>query len=152
MAKHKQKAAPDPPPVPQVGDKVRPGRSEMVYEISHVSKEGDEVNLHVPGTTLQRFRVPVSDLTFVERKTPARTSSPFTKPEPVFDEEEVLERIATIQRENLERSDGDIDILKTYLKRQHVPRAVIEALEGVTIEQHKSWKKALAQIEELLNQ
>jgi hypothetical protein len=82
MAKRKQAAAPEPSPVPQVGDKVRPGRSEMVYEISHVSKEGNEVNLHVPGTNLERFRVQVSDLTFVERKAPVRTSNPFTSPEP----------------------------------------------------------------------
>jgi hypothetical protein len=70
----------EPLPMPQIGDKVLPGRSEMVYEISHVSKDGDEVNLHVPGTTLERFRVPVSDLTFVERKAPARTDNPFTSP------------------------------------------------------------------------
>jgi hypothetical protein len=41
--------------------------------------------------------------------------------------------------ENLERSDGDIDILKTYLKTQRVPRAAIEVLEGLTVEQHVSW-------------
>jgi hypothetical protein len=92
MAKRRQAAAPEPSPVPQVGDKVRPGRSEMVYEISHVSKEDNEVNLHVPGTSLERFRVPVSDLTFVERKTPAKTSNPFTTPEPTLDIAEVLEK------------------------------------------------------------
>jgi hypothetical protein len=51
MAKPRKKAsAPEAPVAPQVGDKVRPGRSEMVYEISHVSHDGGEVNLHVPGT------------------------------------------------------------------------------------------------------
>jgi len=35
--------------MPQVGDKVRPGRSEMIYEISRVSQDGAEVNLHVRG-------------------------------------------------------------------------------------------------------
>jgi hypothetical protein len=60
MAKRKQAAAPEPPPVPHVGDKVIPQRSELLYEISYVSKEGDEVNLHAPGTNLERFRVPVS--------------------------------------------------------------------------------------------
>jgi hypothetical protein len=64
----------------------------------------------------------------------------------------VLGRIATVQRENLERSDGDIDILKTYLKTQHVPRTVIDALEGVTIDQHKSWKKAVTEITKLLEE
>jgi len=151
MAKSPKKAAaPEVPVVPQVGDKVKPGRSEMVYEISHVSKEGNEVNLHVPGTNLERFRVQVSDLTFVERKPPARTSNPFTNPESVIDAGEVLERIATVKEENLKRLDDDVDILKAYLKTQHAPQAAIEALEGLTVEQHVSWKKAGDRIKKLL--
>jgi hypothetical protein len=58
--------------MPQVGDKVKPGSSEMVYEISRVGGDGDEVDLHVPGTNLQRFRVRTDNITFVERKVPAR--------------------------------------------------------------------------------
>jgi hypothetical protein len=151
MAKTRKKAAAasDQPPVPQVGDKVTPPRSEMVYEISRVSPGGDEVDLHVPGMNLERFRVRTDTLTFVERKPPPKTSNPFTNPEPVFDSEEVLERIAIVQRENLERSDGDIDILKTYLKTQGAPKAAIEALEGLTVEQHVSWKKAVERIKKL---
>jgi uncharacterized protein YihD (DUF1040 family) len=151
MAKPRiQTAAPDPPPVPQVGDKVRPGRSEMVYEISHVSKEGDEVNLHVRGTNLQRFRVPVSDLTFVERKAPARTANPFTNPEPTLDIAEMLEKIATVQQENLQRLDDDIEILTKYLKAEDAPKAAISILEGMSTKQHDSWKTAVERIEELL--
>jgi hypothetical protein len=86
MAKSRKKpAAPEAPAVPQVGDKVMPARLEMVYEISHVSHAGAEVNLHVPGTNLERFRVRTGTLTFVERKPPARTSNPFTNPEPVLE-------------------------------------------------------------------
>ncbi len=140
------------PPMPRVGDKVTIPRSKSVLEINHVHYGGDEVDLQLPGTNLQWFRVRTDRLTFVERKPPARTSNPFTNPEPVFDAEEVLERIAAVQRENLERSDGDIDILKSYLKTQRVPRAAIEALEGLTVEQHVSWKKAVKEIEELLEE
>ena len=104
----------------------------------------------MPGTNLQRFRERVDNLTFVERKPPARTSNPFTDPEPVFDAGEILERIATVQEESLKRLDDDVDILKAYLKTQHVPRTAIEALEGLTVEQHVSWKKAVARIEKLL--
>ena len=114
----KKAAAPEPPPTPQVGDKVKPARSEMVYEISKVHYGGDEVDLHVPGTNLQRFRVRPDTLTFVERKPPAKTSNPFTNPEPVVDAGEVLERIATVKGENLKRLDNDLDILKAYLKTQ----------------------------------
>jgi hypothetical protein len=71
--------------MPRIGDKVYPPRSELVYEISKVHYGGDEVDLHVPGTNLERFRVRTDALTYVERKPPARTSNPFTNPEPVFD-------------------------------------------------------------------
>jgi hypothetical protein len=121
----------------------------MFYEISHVSKEGDEVNLHVPGTNLQRFRVPVSDLTFVERKPPARTSNPFTTPEPTLDTAEVLEKIATVQRENLQRLEDDIAILTKYLKAEGAPKAAISILEGMSNEQRESWKTAVGRVSSL---
>jgi hypothetical protein len=151
MAKPRKKtAAPEPPPMPQVGDKVYPPRSEMVYEISKVHYGGEEVDLHVTGTNLERFRVRTDTITYVERKPPGRTSNPFTNPEPVLDAAEVLERIATVKEENLKRSDDDIDILKSYLKTEHAPKAAIEALEGLTVEQHVSWKKAVERIKKLL--
>jgi uncharacterized small protein (DUF1192 family) len=65
---------------------------------------------------------------------------------------EVLERIATVKDENLKRLDDDIDILKAYLKTQHASKAAIEALEGLTVEQHVSWKKALDRIKKLLGE
>jgi hypothetical protein len=67
MAKVRKKApAPEAQPAPHVGDKVKPGNSEMVYEIYHVSLDGQEVDLHVPDTNLQRFRVRTDTLTYVE--------------------------------------------------------------------------------------
>ena len=108
MAKFSKKAAmPDTPGLPQVGDKVKPGRSEMVYEIYHVSLDGQEVDLHVPDTNLQRFRVRTDTLTFVDRKPPAKTSNPFTTPEPTLDAGEILERIETVQRDSLKQSGDD---------------------------------------------
>jgi hypothetical protein len=153
MAKaRKQAAHSDQPPVPQVGDKVTPPRSEMVYEILHVHAGGGEVDLHVPGMNLERFRVRTDTLTFVERKPPTKTSNPFTNPEPVLDVGEIMKRIATVQEENLKRLDDDIDILKVYLKTERAPKVTIEALEGLTIEQHVSWKKAVERIERLLEE
>jgi hypothetical protein len=138
--------------MPQVGDKVYPPNSQMVYEISHVHVGGDEVDLHVPGTNLQRFRVRTDRLTFVERKPPVRTSNPFTSPEPVFDGGQLLERIETVQRDDLRQSDDDIDILKAYLKTQRAPKEAIEALEGLTIDQHKAWKIAVGKIKKVLGE
>jgi hypothetical protein len=146
MAKaRKPPAAPEPP---RIGDKVRPGKSEMIYTVGHVSQDGKEVNLYVPDMNLERFRVQSDTLTFVERKPPAKT----TKPESVFDAEEVIVRLDAVKRESLKRLDDDIDILKTYLKTQKVPKTIITALEGLTIEQHVSWKKAVERIENLLEE
>jgi hypothetical protein len=151
MAKTRKKAAvPEPPPTPQVGDKVTIPIAKSILEVTYVSHDSDEVNLQLPGTNLEWFRVRTDTLTFVERKPPARTSNPFTNPEPTFDAGEVMERIATVQEENLKRLDDDVDILKAYLKTQRAPKAAIETLEGLTVEHHVSWKKAVARIEKLL--
>ena len=142
MAKtHKQAAAPDLPLMPRVGDKVKPGR-----------QDGQEVDLHVPGTILQRFRVRTDTLTYVDRKTPAKTSNPFTQPEPTFDAGKVIERISTVQRENLQRLDDDIEILAKYLKTEGVPKAAIFVLENMSNEQQEGWKKAIEHIQELLEE
>ena len=144
MAKPRKKAsAPEAPIVPSLGDKVTIPRVSSVLEVDQVSRDGSEVTLRRPGTNLQWFRIKADTLMYVDRKPPARTSNPFTTPEPAFDAAEVMERIATVQKENLQRLDDDLDILKAYLKTQHAPKAAIEALERLTVEQHVSWKKAL---------
>jgi hypothetical protein len=152
MPKPRKKAAVESnaPLMPRIGDKVKPGKSEMVYTVGRVSDDGSEVDLYVPDMNLERFRVRTDTLTFVERKPPAKTSNPFTQPEPTFDAGEVLERIRTVQRENLQRLDDDIAILTKYLKTEDVPKAVISTLERMSSEQRESWKKAIERIEELL--
>jgi hypothetical protein len=73
MAKPRKKAAAPEPPMPQVGDKVTIPSATSVLEVTHVSRDGDEVHLQRPGTNLEWFRVRTDSLTFVERKTPAGT-------------------------------------------------------------------------------
>jgi hypothetical protein len=151
MAKPRKKAAaPEAPIVPSVGDKVTIPRIGSVLEVHEVSRDGTEVTLQRPGTNLQWFRVKADTLTYVDRKPPAKTSNPFTTPQPGFDADEMLERIRTVQEENLQRLDDDIDILKAYLKTQHAPKVAIEVIEGLTVEQHVSWKKAVERIKKLL--
>jgi hypothetical protein len=151
MAKSPKKAAkPESPILPRVGDKVTIPSAKSVLEVDQVTPDGSEVTLRRPGTNLQWFRIKADTLTYVDRKPAARTSNPFTTPEPAFDAAEVLERITTVKDENLKRLDDDIDILKAYLKTQHAPKAAIEALEGLTVEQHVSWKKAVDRIKKLL--
>jgi hypothetical protein len=107
--------------VPQVGDKVYPANSPMVYEISHVRVGGDRVDPHVPNTNLQRFCVRTDRLTSAERKPPAQTSKPFTSPELVFAGGESLKS----------------------LKKQRVPKATIQALEDLPAAYHRAWKIAI---------
>ena len=153
MAKTRKKvAAIEPPSMPKIGDKVTMPRSESVLEVTSVSRDGDEVNLQLPGTNLQWFRVRSDTLTFLERKAPARTSNPFTTAEPVFNAGEVMERIRTVERETLQRLGEDIAILTKYLKTQNVPRAAVDALEGLSRKQQESWETALERIEELLEE
>jgi hypothetical protein len=148
----KKAAAPEAPIMPRIGDKVTIPRITSVLEVDHVTPDGSEVTLRRPGTNLQWFRIKADTLTYVDRKPTVRTSNPFTTPEPVIDADEILERISTVQEENLQRSDDDIDILKAYLKTQHAPKAAIETLEGFTVEQHVAWRKAVKKIEELLKE
>jgi hypothetical protein len=146
----KKAAAPEPPPMPRIGDKVKMPRIDSVLEVTYVSHDGDEVTLQRPGTNLEWFRIKADTLTFVERQPPAKTSNPFTNAEPVLDAEEALERINSVRVENLTRSDDDIDILKAYLKTQGAPKAAIEAFERLTVDLHKSWSVASKRVEQLL--
>ena len=64
----------------------------------------------------------------------------------------MLKRIETVQRESLKQSDDDIDILKAYLKTQHAPKAAIEPLEDLSVDQHKAWKSAIGKIKKVLGE
>jgi hypothetical protein len=65
---------------------------------------------------------------------------------------EVMERIHSVERENLQRLEGDIAILTKYLKTQNVPKAVIDVLEGLGRKEEEIWKTTVERIEELLEE
>jgi hypothetical protein len=50
-------AEPTPPPLPQVGDRVIPERSDSEWKVTSVCPEGKYVDLELSGTKLSRFRV-----------------------------------------------------------------------------------------------
>lgn len=122
-------------PAPQVGDKVKPGRSVLTYEISKVHHGSNEVDLHVPEPTCSASASASKTSPPSNENLQREPPTPFTNPEPMPETGEVLERIATVKDENLKRLHDDIDILKAYLKTQHAPQAAISALEGLTVEQ-----------------
>ena len=95
------------------------------------------------GKGSQIFHVDVSTLKFVDR-VPRKP----VKAEP--DTSDLMERIATVQRENLQRLDDDIAILTKYLKTRGAPKAAIDALQTLRDEQRESWKKAIEQIADLM--
>jgi hypothetical protein len=133
---------------PQVGDKVIPQGSELVYEIIRIDSDG-ELTLNAPGTVLHRFRVDPATVKFVDQpRSPVRPSK---QAEPEIDSAEVLKRVATIQHESLDRFDDDIALLTKDLQRQGVPKAAFNALEALSSEVHESWKTAIDKIEELLD-
>src|ERR1700722_18433225 len=144
MAKARKKAAhptlplapPSPPPMPQVGDRVILVGSDSEWKITSVRSEGKYVDLELPGTYLTRFRQDVSTLKFVDRVA-SKT------PEPSRDTSAISERIATIQRENLQRLDDDIAIMVKYLKTEGASKAVTDALETLSNEVHANWQVAV---------
>jgi hypothetical protein len=81
MVKPRKKAsAPEAPVEPQVGDKVTIPRVVSVLEVTHVSRDGDEVNLQRIGTNLEWFRVRTDTLTYIARKPPAKDFQPIHHP------------------------------------------------------------------------
>jgi hypothetical protein len=131
-------------PVPQVGDRVIPERSDSVWKIISVRSESS-VDIELLGTYLTRFRQDVDTLKFVDE---VATKTP----EPSRDTSAISERIAAVQRENLQRLDADIAILKKYLKTEGAPSVAVDALETLSNEAHASWQAAGERIEELIDE
>ena len=136
--------------MPRIGDKVTIPRILSVLEVDHVTPDGSEVTLLRPGTNLRWFRIKADTLTYVDRKPPAKTSNPFTTPEPTLDAAAVLERIDIVRREDLKRLDDDIDNLKSYLRTEDAPKAAVEALEDLNIDAHKGWRAAIDKVKKAL--
>jgi hypothetical protein len=149
MPKSRKPAAKSEPPLmPQIGDKVIPERSDSTWLITHVSPSGEEVNLNLEGTNLDRFRVRADTLKFVDRA--PRNSKPAVEAQPKLNSTEVLNRIGAVQKENLQRLDDDIAILSKYLKTEGAPKTATEALDTLSHEVHTKWQTAVEEIEELL--
>jgi|ERR1700733_2833526 len=138
-------APPSPPPMLQVGNRVIPEGSDSEWKITSVRSEGKFVDLELPGTYLTRFRQDASTLKFTDRVAPKT-------PEPSCDTSAISERIAAVQRENLQRLDDDIAILVKYLKTEGAPSAAIDALETLSNEAHASWQATIERIEELIEE
>jgi hypothetical protein len=134
----------DQPPQASVGDRVTLGKSDTVYTISRVSHSGTQVDLLLAGTNIERFRVPVSDLNFVERPTPPR--QPPKPAKPAIDVDEVHERLVSAQHSSMDQLSGDIAILKKYLRSKGIRATAIEELDSLCEATEKRWAEAVEAI------
>ena len=135
----------DQPPQAGVGDRVTIGNSDTVYTISRVSHSGTQVDLYLAGTNIERFRVPVSDLNFLERPSPRQPPKPA---KPAIDVDDVHEHLLAAQHSSMDQLSGDIAILKKYLKSKGIRATALEELESLCEATEKRWAEA---VEEILN-
>jgi hypothetical protein len=132
--------------VPTVGERVSIGSSPNVFSITRVGDK--DVDLQLPGTVVERFRVPVDDLRYIDEPKEASQSNKPTKP--AINLEEVRERIAAAQQNSIDQFSGDIAVLKKYLKSKSVPTEAAEELDLLCEDTEERWRAAVAKIEELL--
>ncbi|RZU39311.1 hypothetical protein [Edaphobacter modestus] len=131
---------------PVVGDIVTVGTGKSELRITKVYDNGQAVDLELPGTNLERFRVRVEDLNFVERQ-PRKPKEP---EKPKIDVEEVREHIAAVHHSIIDHINGEIAILKKYLKSKGVSAAAANALDEFSKATESGWKEATATINETL--
>lgn len=135
---------------PQVGHRVTMG-TEVVYSITRVSMDGRDVDLEMPGTNVQRFRVSVDVLKSIDPvHEPGRAISKPNKPE--VNLEEIQERIATAQHSSINQFSGDIAILKKYLKSKGIEAAALKELDSLCEGLEESWKAAAEAISKMLEE
>jgi hypothetical protein len=127
---------------PQVGDTVCIGGGEAEYRVSRLSPGGRDVNLDIPGTDLERFRVPIEDLTVTDQ-VPLKPKEP-AKPE--IDKKEVHEDLVSAQHRCMHHFEGDIAVLKRYLKSKGVPSDSVNELDDLRMDIEDRWSGAIESI------
>lgn len=129
------------PEAPQVGDRVTVGSSDTVWTVSSVSYNGREVNLSIPGTNLERFRVPINDLNFAGRA----ARKPKEPPKPKMDVEAIRERIEETGHSILDHLQGELAALKKFIRSKGL--AATEILDEFEESTETRWKEAIEEIE-----
>jgi hypothetical protein len=124
------------------------GNSSSIYVVTRASTDGKDVDLNLEGTSMERFRVPVGDLKFVDL-----APRPPAKPaKPSINVEEVRERLTTAQHSSMDQLSGDIAVLKKYLKSKGVHAKAAEELDRLCKDTEERWRTAVAKIDELLKE
>ncbi len=129
---------------PALGDRVTIGGGETIWTISSIGYKGDEVNLHIPGSNLERFRVRVSDLVPVEL-TP-RTKPTLAPKKPRIDAESINEALIVAQHESVQHLSAIILSLKEQLAANGAPPKSIAVLDKLCLTVDGAWDAALGSI------
>lgn len=144
LAQKPQRESHETHEAPIVGDTVRIGSSDTEYRVSYVSPNGREVNLELPGTNLERYRVSVDDLNISGRA--ARKAK--EAPKPSIDAEAVRERIEEAGHSIIEHLNEEVSALKKFLRSKGVSAG--EALDEFTEATEASWKATIDVIQATL--
>jgi hypothetical protein len=135
-------------PVPEVGDRVTITGSKIgtVFLVTQVGN--NTATLNIPGTNFNRYNVPFSDLSFVE-KVPRSAPKPV---EPPINVEEVRERVDNIRHKAMDELSGELAILKKYLQSKRVPAKASEHIDAFCDQQQRAWEALSDKISKLLDE
>lgn len=130
-----------------VGERVTVGTLKTIWTILSVSHSGKEVNLHVPGTNLERYRVAVADLNYTDSPRPQKPKEP---EKPKIDTEAVREHLTAAHHAIIDHLNGEIAILKKWLRSKGF--SADEVLDHASESIEASWNEAVEVIEEKLEE
>ena len=131
-----------------IGDIVTVGTGKSELRVTKVYHDGQAVGLELPGTNLERFRVSSEDLNFVERQ-PRKPKEP---EKPKIDAEAVRGHIDAVHHSIIEHINGEIAVLKKYLKSKGVSSSAADALDEFSSTTETGWKAAVEAIDDMLEE
>lgn len=135
-------------PTPEVGDRVTITNSKIGTEFL-VTQVGDgTATLNIPGTNFNRYNVPFSDLSFVD-KVPRAAPQPVG---PAFNAEEIRARIENVHHKAMDELSGELAIFKKYLQSKHVPAKASEYIDKFCEQQEEAWQTLADKISRLLEE
>jgi hypothetical protein len=135
------------PGLPNVGDQVILRSSGTTYLVTAASPSGREVNLSLPGTNLERYRVSVDDLEFL-----GRHPAPSKPANPEWEPEEVVARFEKAKSSSQEQLNAELSELTSYLKTKGVPDLVSNEVNKLGDEIRAQWQEFLDRLPDLLKE
>jgi hypothetical protein len=109
---------------------------------------GTTATLNIPGTNFNRYNVPFSDLSFVQ-KVPRSTPRPA---QPAINVEELRERVDNVRHKTTDELNGELAILKKYLQTKGVPAKASEHIDTFRDQQERAWEALAERISKLIEE